>query len=161
MALEVDCPLPIVGVKEIRQEGVEPVGRDFPDMRVIVTTRDPIGHLPLDVSLRHRPNRSHTRAARREWSFDRWIRHWHAGCKDAFSMHRPYVAGADEVTRFEHLDAGIEKVLARTGAPRFAIPTVNATSNRDPHYRSHCTDENRQLVEQVLTEDLDTRGHTF
>ena len=36
-----DRPLPIVGVKEIRHEGVELVGRTFPDMRVIVTTRDP------------------------------------------------------------------------------------------------------------------------
>ena len=41
VALSRDRPIPVIGVKEIRHEGVDEVSRVFTDMRVIVTTRDP------------------------------------------------------------------------------------------------------------------------
>lgn len=140
----------------------ELLDRPAEELLVFTAVRNPFDSLVSQwTKLRHRPNRSHTRAARLEWSFDRWIRHWHSGCKDGFSLHGPYVEGTDVVIRFEDLDAGLAKVLDLAGAPRFNLPKVNTTSHRDHDYRAYYTDETRGLVEEVLAEDIRTHGYTF
>ena len=50
-------PLEVIGVKEIRHEGVSRVSRSFPDMRVIVTMRDPRDIYLLMYHKRHQLRR--------------------------------------------------------------------------------------------------------
>lgn len=56
-------PLDVVGVKEIRHEGVETVSRVFPDMRVVATLRD-----PRDIYLSMYHKRDRLRQRNVSWS---------------------------------------------------------------------------------------------
>ncbi len=136
--------------------------RPVTDMLVFTVVRNPFDSLVSKwTKLRHRPNRSGSVVAREQWSFERWIRHWHDEVPEGFSLHGPYVEGANVILHFENLDAGLEEVLDRADAPRFALPKVNTTSHREPDYRRYYTDETRRLVEEVLAEDLETHGYAF
>ena len=67
---------------------------------------------------------------------------------------------ADELIRFEDLQAGFDRVCDRIGKPRIVLPHKNASA-RGSDYRTYFDADSQHLAEKMCKPDLDRFNYNF
>ena len=150
------------------------------DLLVVVAVRDPFD-LVLTEYARNReagaisaPQRLRRRlpGASADFSsadFERFVRRRYApGVLYRLAGRRPFVpvdwtAGADHIIHFEHLQEGLDTVLAKVGVNEpHSLPHRNpTTSRRDRDYRSVYTPVARRIVAAAYARELERHGYAY
>ena len=86
-----------------------------------------------------------------------WIGRGWAGPRH---MNDAFVRDAQQVMRFERLQADFDAVLAHLGLPPHEIPRWNVTEEKG-QYREYYDDATRKLVAHVFAPDIRRFGYTF
>ena len=74
-----------------------------------------------------------------------------------------WTVGADQVIRFEHLQAGLDEALDRIGVTEAHVPAHRnpTTSRRDRDYRSIYSEAARAVVSTAYARELEQHGYAF
>lgn len=101
--------------------------------------------------------------------FERFVRRRYApGRLFRLVGRRPFVpvdwtAGADQLIRFEHMQADLDEALRKVGVRQLhQLPHRNPTASRaDQDYRTLYTDRARAIVERAYAREIAQHGYTF
>jgi hypothetical protein len=171
-------------LRQLREHGVIPAS-DLKSMFSFSCVRNPFDSL-VSMYVKKRSKYQRLLADRSSWvyrvpgyvedmefcrthSFEEWIAAKYAeGPVRRWLRRRPralsgkYVEGVDYVMRYERLQEDFNEVLRRAGVKReLTIPTVNATAEKNGHYRDYYTPQARKLVERAFADEIRRYGYTF
>jgi len=79
----------------------------------------------------------------------------------AIHMYRKYLRDADEIMRFETVEADLGRIADRLGVGVVNLTQKNVTQERRPAYRDYYTDRSRRIVQKIFRPDLERFHYKF